>query len=173
MKVIFHHTHAYDEERVQFDDVMQPALNGETGVQLTDPDSGEPLFEQVNPQDVLGVNVHGDMTRRTTVVSEHTTVQVAPGAVELICQERIAANSRYPKTFRPVLAELLVTGAAAERFDLAHLYDITIEPDDQPGLRDYLLEYFGVTPQAEPTPEPTPEPAPEPTPEPAPEEPTP
>lgn len=143
MIVTFHHTHAHDHERVQFDDVMQPALD-KRGVQLTHAESGEPLYEQKNPDEVLGVNAYGDMTRRISVESEHTVVRIAPEAIELICAERTAAKSRYPKTPKPVTAELLATGAAAERFHVEHVTDITIEPPDE-ALREYLLDYFGVT----------------------------
>lgn len=149
MIVTFHHTHAYDWEKVDFDQVMQPATD-DSGKPMTDPDTGEPLYVQVDPQAKLATNLHGDLTRRHEVESSSTTVHFSPEAVELIQAEQ-AAISKH-QSAKSIIAELLEDGAAAVRFGVNRLTDITVDPTDK-ALRTYLLEHFGVgvEPVAPPT----------------------
>lgn len=153
MKVTFHHTYAYDWEKVDFDDVMQLAEDAE-GNLLTE--AGESLYTQRDPADILATNIQGDLTRRTEVESPTTTVEFAPFAIELIQAEQQAIGKQ--QSARSITAELLQNGAANARFDTSKVTDITVEPSDD-GLRSYLLEHFGVgvgpslpIPAEEPTP---------------------
>lgn len=142
MIVTFHHSHAHDWEKVALEDVLEPAVHEETGEALLDTETGEPLFVQRNPADVLATNVHGDLTRRFSRPSSHTTVRIAPDALDLIVAEQAAVGRR--RTKRWALATLLEDGAAAERFHAEHVTDITLDPPDE-ALRTYLLDHFGVS----------------------------
>lgn len=149
MIVTFHHTHAFDWEKVDFDQVMRPATD-EAGKPLTDPDTGEPLYEQTEPQDKLATNLHGDLTRRHEVESANTTVHFSPDAVELIQAEQEAIGKH--QSAKSIIAELLEDGAASVRFGVDKVTDITVDPPDK-ALRTYLLGHFGVG--AEPVAPPT------------------
>lgn len=115
MRILFHHTHGFDWEKVN------PA--------------------DVNPGDRTATNAAGDLTRRIKIESPWTDVSVPGGAIERIHADREAAGLPN-KSSMSVLIQHLEDAVIPAHFDTENLVSVQVEEDSD--VEAALAAVFGV-----------------------------
>jgi hypothetical protein len=126
MRILFHHTHGYDWEKV------------------------EP--SQVQEGDKTATNAAGDLTRRIKIESPSTDVSLPGGALERIHADREAAGLPK-KSDVSILVQHLGDAVVPAHFDTDDLVAVQVEED--PEMEAALAAVFGV-PAGAPTNDATP-----------------